>query len=267
MIKFDRKQVLEESEDPLTLEEKMHLVIREQASSLKSAHAVFGVLALLLGLIALGSYGNWNYFDGELTPEIIAEMEKNTGNITYLSLAVFAALAGFYFLVRITSKGEIKKYNELIDGFIRKSYLINFETAVPSGSTRVEKLFNEAVKVFPELKDTVKHAEKKGKELDSIENFESGDVVYDLRVKTKSDQFFLVKFLEEETYDELKNIVKNTENKFEEDKVFRLICVGTDFQNVFQDYDWIERVNSLSRSFKLDLIQEGPKGYSMVWID
>ena len=67
--------------------------------------------------------------------------------------------------------------------------------------------------------------------------------------------------------DELKDIVTNTTQIARKTKLFRLLCISKNFDNVFQDYDFVERVNSLSRLFKLDLIEEGEKGYSMSWID
>lgn len=256
-------------EEPLSLEERMHLLIREKSELLSGGNMiVFLIFILLPILLVIVSGNNSLILEQELTEESLEELRENTNIIMYVSLGLFAFFGIIALIEKITSKKQKKKYNELIDGFIRKSYLINFETAIPKGANKVEKILNEAIKVFPELKETKREAEKKGNKLHYEINRKISNSVYDLSLKTKSDGFFLVKFLEEQTYEELEKIVKNTNSYFKDDrKVFRLICVGTDFQNVFQDYGFEERMNNLRRKFKLDLIEELDKGYSVVWID
>jgi len=259
----------EEEEEPLSLEQKMHLKIRKEAAANKGAHSIFFIIFAILVVLTLNAWDNSLFLEGELTEEVLVRLQENTDVNKFASLGLMVFVGGLGIAVWIYSKKEIKEYNELADGFIRKSYLINFETAVPKGSTKVEKILNEAIKVFPELKETQKAAEKKGKKIHYEINKETGDTAYDLTLITKSGQYFLVKFMEKETYDDLKNIVKNTNKKFGKDKVFRLLMVGKDdnFDNIFQDYGFEESMNNLKRKFKLDLIVESDKGYSMVWID
>ena len=257
----------EPEEETLSLEEKMHLTILEKSKSAKGEYGFWALIFLLLFAISFLAWINSNLLDVEINDEILALLQENNDNIMYISLGLFVFFSGLIFVGMIYSQREAKKLNKLVDGFIRKSYFINFETAIPKGANKVEKILNEAIKVFPELKETKREAEKKGKKLHYEINKEIGDFVYDLSLKTKSGEFFLVKFFETETFDELEKIVKNTNKAFKKHKVFRLIYVAKDFQNVFQDYGFEDRMNSLSRSFKLDLIEEQDEGYSMVWID
>jgi len=264
---FVLKESVEE-EEPLSLEEKMHLKIRQEAAANKGAHSIFFIIFAASVILTINAWDNSLILEGELTEEILTLLRDNTDVNKYVSLALMVLVGGLVIVVWFYSKKEIKEYNELSDGFIRKSYLINFETAVPTGSTKVEKILNEAIKVFPELKETQKEAEKKGKKIHYEINKEIGDTVYDLSLKTKSGQYFLVKFIEKETYEDLENIVKNTNKKFK-DKVFRFLLVGKfeSFSGIFQDYGFDGRMDDLKRKFKLDIISESDKGYSMDWID
>jgi len=260
--------VLKESEEePLTLEERMHLQIRDHARTLKKSNSVFGLIFFISILITIMALDNAAYLEDGLTEEEEISLIADAESLIYLAVMLLVILSGLLVFGWIYGKKQGKKLEELVDGFIRKSYLINFETAVPKGSTRVEKILNVALKVFPELKETEKKAKQKGKQMHYELNKEVGDFVYELSLKTKSDELFLVIFLEEQSFDELKAIVKNTNKKFGKNKIFRLICVGTDFTQVFTDHSAEEIMDDLSRSFKLDMIEEHEKGYFMAWID
>ena len=256
-------------EEPLSLEERMHLIIREKSKPLSGGNLfLFLIFILLPSVLVITSWSNSVILELELTEELQEELRENTNVIMYVSLGLFAFFGISLLIDKITSKKGVKEYNELIDGFIRKSYLINFETAIPKGANKVEKILNEAIKVFPELKETKREAEKKGDKLHYEINRKFDDSVYDLSLETKSDGFFLIKFIEEQSFEELEKIVKNTNSYFKDNrKVFRLICVGTDFESIIQDHSVEERMDNLQRKFKLDLILEYDKGYSMVWID
>ena len=259
---------VESEEEPLSLEDKMHLMIREQSKSAQANWFWALVFVLIFAIVSISSI-NSSLLGVEINDEILSELQENSDAVMYIAMVLFGIFGLILIVDKISSKNEKKKYNELIDGFIRKSYLLNFETAIPKGTSRVDKILNEALKVFPELKETKREAEKKDKKMHYELNKEFGDVTYDLSLKTKSGEFFLVKFVEDEvTFDELQSVVKNTNKIFKNNLVvFRLLCVGKDFQQFFQDYGIEERMNSLTRSFKLDLIDEYEKGYTMAWID
>jgi len=254
-------------EEVLSLEEKMHLAIRDQANT-KGSDLFSGLIFVLIFLVAVSTWNISSYLEVELTDELLVLMQENSDAAKYVSSTLLVIFGALYLIEKIYSKMQIKKYSELIDGFIRKSYLINFETAIPKGTNKVKKILNEAIKVFPELKETKREAEKKGDKLHYEINRKFDDSVYDLSLETKSDGFFLIKFIEEQSFEELEKIVKNTNSYFKDNmKVFRLICVGTDFESIIQDHSVEERMDNLQRKFKLDLILEYDKGYSMVWID
>ena len=257
----------ESEEEHLTLEERMHLQIRDRARTLKKSNSVSVIIFLLIIFVTILAWDNATYLEDGLTEEEKIFLIEDTDTLKYLALILLVIVGGLIVFETINGKKQRKILEELVDGFIRKSYLINFETAVPKGSTRVEKILNVALKVFPELKETEKKAKQKGKQIHYELNKEVGDFVYELSLKTKSGELFLVIFLEEQTFEELEAIVKNTNKKFEKNKIFRLICVGTDFTQVFTDHSVEEIMDDLSRSFKLDMIEEHEKGYFMTWID
>ena len=139
-------------EEPLSLEEKMHLIIREQSKPDKVTW-FWGLIFLLLFLIAFVSWINSSLLDQEINAEILSELRENSDMAMYVAIGLFGIFGLLFIADKISSKKEIKKLNELVDGFIRKSYLLNFETAIPKGTSRVDKILNEALKVFPELKE------------------------------------------------------------------------------------------------------------------
>lgn len=159
-----------------------------------------------------------------------------------------------------------KELSELQKQKIRQSYFLTFETTVPKGDTPTERIFYMISKVFPEIKEAIKKAEKKPKKFQYEVDKKIKGTVYDL-IQNTDEGMLLVKFMEKQTYDELINIVKKANKIAEKVKVFRLLCIGKDFENVFQDYGFVKRMDDLRRKFKLDLILEDKKGYSMVWID
>jgi len=171
-------------------------------------------------------------------------------------------------LIWFGSRGR-KIWSELDDlqqQKIRQSYFLTFETIVPKGDTPTKRIFYMISKVFPEIKEAVKKAEKKPKNFQYEVDKKIEGAVYDLKQNT-DEGILLVKFMEKQTYDELIDIVKKANKIAKKTKVFRLLCIGKDFSNVFQDYGFEGRMDELNRKFKLDLIEEDEKGFSLGWID
>ncbi len=172
----------------------------------------------------------------------------------------------FVFLfVWVTYRGSAhRKEFESVEGqFIRQSYLVNFETSLPVGETKVEKILNQAALVFPALNE-LRRKEYSSK-LKIKLNTEIGKNTIDAIVPTKKGDF-VVKF-----YDTVVSI-ENLKSLCEElsrnrDRIFRLLCVARKFDEELQTDKIVDLIDGLPKYFKLDLIVEEDQGYSMLWID
>jgi len=187
-------------------------------------------------------------------------------NVLYGTITSVAIVVAAMIWLGLRGSKIWKELNELQKLKVRQSYFLTFETTVPKGDTPTERIFYMISKVFPEIKEAIKKARKKPKKFKyEVDKKLEGDV-YNLVQKT-DEGLLLVKFMEEQSFDELKDIVKQANKIAVKTKVFRLLCIGNDFDSVFQDYGFEGRMEELRRKFKLDLILEDKKGYSMVWID
>ncbi len=263
--------MLKESEEELfTLDDRMRL-------SLNKFKKMFSIaLIIVIFVFIFSGYGLYKIFLIEIyLDELEVELpllddESVSYHATDVESAFEISLAVVIAAIAWMGFRGIKIHKELTylqQQKIRQSYYLTFETMLPKGVTSTEKILYMITQVFPEIKEEKKKKEKKGKEFKYDEDKKIKNIVYNLSLKICDEGLLLVKFLDENTFDELKEIVKNTNKIKKQTKVFRLLCVSTNFDDVFQDYGFEERVNSLSRLFKLDLIEESPKGYSMAWID
>ena len=154
----------------LSLAEKLDNAIKQLGFWYKISIVIVLVgLASLSGIISLSQF----YFHDEIAKygniqEIFIEDE----NITLLAFLPFSedvfpaegivalyitqvwlmygngiviALLSFLFIwVTYRGKAHTQEFESIERQFIRQSYLVNFETSVPEGETRVEKILNEA---------------------------------------------------------------------------------------------------------------------------
>jgi len=81
--------------------------------------------------------------------------------LMYGNGVVIALLSFLFIWVTYRGKAHTQEFESIEQQFIRQSYLVNFETSVPEGTTRVEKILNEAIHVFPTLKDIQRKAKLK----------------------------------------------------------------------------------------------------------
>jgi uncharacterized protein YnzC (UPF0291/DUF896 family) len=81
--------------------------------------------------------------------------------LMYGNGVVIALLSFLFIWVTYRGKAHTKEFESIERQFIRQSYLVNFETSVPEGETRVEKILNEAIHVFPPLKEIQRKAKLK----------------------------------------------------------------------------------------------------------
>ncbi len=275
----------------LSLAEKLDNAIKQLGFWYKISIIIVLVgLASLSGIISLSQF----YFHDEIAKygniqEIFIEDE----NITLLAFLPFSedvfpaegivalyitqvwlmygngiviALLSFLFVwVTYRGKAHTQEFESIERQFIRQSYLVNFETSIPEGETRIEKILNEAIHVFPALKEIQRKAKSTQSKIPyKIDQKINGETIHGIVSTKKGD--FIVKFYDESVSEsDLKNLVQLLSKS--RDKIFRVLCVAKDYDESLQSNKLVGIMDKLPKYFKLDLIFEEEHGYSMLWID
>lgn len=275
----------------LTLAERLEYAIRHLDFWYRiSLVTVLIGLASLSGIVSVSQY----YFHNEIAMYgHIAQIYNEDENITVLefipnSEVIFPAegivnlfstqvwlmggngivigLLTFLFLW-VTKRGnDHKKEFESIEGqFIRQTYLVNFETSIPEGQNKVEKILNQAIHVFPTLKDVQRKSKEKQTKIPYKIDQHVNGLALDAVVATNKGEF-IVKFYEKTvSFSDIQELV-NTLIK-SRDRIFRVLCVAKDYDEEIQTNKLVDIMDKMPKYFKLDLIFEEENGYSMLWID
>jgi len=185
--------------------------------------------------------------------------------LMYGNGVVIALLSFLFIWVTYRGKAHTQEFESIEQQFIRQSYLVNFETSVPEGTTRVEKILNEAIHVFPALKEVQRKAKLKQTKIPyKLAQKINGETIDGIVSTKKGD--FIVKFYEKTVSEsDLINLVKILSKS--RDKIFRVLCVAPDYEEDLQSNKLVEIMDKIPKYFKLDLIFEEEHGYSMLWID
>jgi len=185
--------------------------------------------------------------------------------LMYGNGVVIALLSFLFIWVTYRGKAHTEEFESIEQQFIRQSYLVNFETSVPEGETRVEKILNEAIHVFPTLKEVQRKAKLKQTKIPYKLGQKFNGETIDGIVSTKKGDF-IVKFYEKTVSEsDLKNLVSILSKS--RDKIFRVLCVAKDYEEDLQSNKLVGIMDKIPKYFKLDLIFEEEHGYSMLWID
>jgi len=275
----------------LTLAERLEYAIRHLDFWYRISLVIVLIgLASLSGIVSVSQY----YFHNEIAMYgHIAQIYQEDEDITVLefipnSEVIFPAegivnlfstqvwlmggngivigLLTFLFLW-VTKRGnDHKKEFESIEGqFIRQTYLVNFETSIPEGQNKVEKILNQAIHVFPTLKDVQRKSKEKQTKIPYKIDQHVGGLALDAVVATNKGEF-IVKFYEKSvSFSDIQELV-NTLIK-SRDKIFRVLCVAKDYDEEVQSNKLVDIMDKMPKYFKLDLIFEEENGYSMLWID
>lgn len=275
----------------LTLAERLEYAIRHLDFWYRISLVIVLIgLASLSGIVSVSQY----YFHNEIA--MYGHIEQNYNedeNITVLefipnSEVIFPAegivnlfstqvwlmggngivigLLTFLFLW-VTKRGnDHKKEFESIEGqFIRQTYLVNFETSIPEGQNKVEKILNQAIHVFPTLKDVQRKSKEKQTKIPYKIDQHVNGLALDAVVATNKGEF-IVKFYEKTvSFSDIQELV-NTLIK-SRDRIFRVLCVAKDYDEEIQSNKLVDIMDKMPKYFKLDLIFEEENGYSMLWID
>ena len=185
--------------------------------------------------------------------------------LMYGNGVVIALLSFLFVWVTYRGKAHTQEFESIEQQFIRQSYLVNFETSVPEGTTRVEKILNEAIHVFPTLKEVQRKAKLKQTKIPyKLAQKFNGETIDGIVSTKKGD--FIVKFYEKTVSEsDLINLVKILSKS--RDKIFRVLCVAPDYEEDLQSNKLVGIMDKIPKYFKLDLIFEEEHGYSMLWID
>ena len=275
----------------LSLAEKLEQAIKQLGSWYRISIIIVLVgLASLSGIISMSQF----YFHSEIGKYgHIEEIFVEDQNITLLAFLPYSeeifpaegivtlyitqvwlmygngiviALLSFLFVwVTYRGKTHTQEFESIERQFIRQSYLVNFETSVPEGETKVEKILNEAIHVFPTLKEIQRKAKSKQTKIPyKIDKKINGDIIDGIVSTKKGD--FIVKFYDKTvTESDLKNLVELLTKS--QDRIFRVLCVAKDYDEDLQSNKLVGIMDNLQKYFKLDLIFEEERGYSMLWID
>ena len=185
--------------------------------------------------------------------------------LMYGNGVVIGLLSFLFIWVTYRGKAHTQEFESIERQFIRQSYLVNFETSVPEGETRVEKILNEAIHVFPTLKEVQRKAKLKQTKIPyKLDQKFNGETIDGIVSTKKGD--FIVKFFDKTVSEsDLKNLVKILSKS--RDKIFRVLCVAKDYDEDLQSNKLVGIMDKIPKYFKLDLIFEEEHGYSMLWID
>lgn len=174
-------------------------------------------------------------------------------------------LLSFLFLW-ITYRGQAykKELKTIENQLIRQSYLVNFETSIPEGTTKIEKILNHSSLVFPELHSRLGRDKSKGKKLPYKTNQTIGNETVDIVVATKKGDF-IVKFFDDISF---KTIEKFAQTLSKSNKIiFRVLCVAKNYDEELQSPQLSSLMQQLGLKYDMDLIFEEEQGYSMLWIN
>jgi hypothetical protein len=170
-----------------------------------------------------------------------------------------------FLVLWVTYRGHAhrKEFESIERQFIRQSYLVNFETLIPEGDTRVDKILNQASLVFPALKE-IQHKKYANKIKVKLNVQVNGDTI-DAIVPTKKGDFIVNFYDVTMSYDEIKSLCEKLAKS--RSRIYRVLCVAKDFEQELQTQKLVDLMDELPKYFKLDLIFEEDQGYSMLWID
>jgi len=192
-------------------------------------------------------------------------------------LGAILILAFFVWMPQIRNLN--KEMREWEGQYLDESYLLTFETSVPTGSTDGEKIFNMAQDALPELKKNYIERQKwtgkvKGKDKYEFDCFQI--------TPEKKSRVFIAKHFGDTTIDaeKLKELCKAVEESMKLDslnkkfkglkemEILRVSCFGRKYDpKFFVEKTRDEILDKLDKDFFLDLINEKEEGYTVLSVE
>lgn len=287
--------MLSEKSNEDSVLEKMRLSLKGFQNLVRQSYTIVifcGILAAY-GVVAgfgyhdmLSNYGHAEKLPGACFPISVGKCTvffPSSNNLKPLSevigfsfdlinmmMLIFSLLVGIQAIMGfqiIRSNKMRKELKELRDELVRQSYLLNFQTTLPTGLSSMEKIMHLSCAVFPELdKEKVKELTKS----QTIHYRANGiDKTYTLDpVLETNEGNFVVKFFDDSvTFEDIEELVEAISDYFKDEKVFRVISVAKTYDKIFESDELDDKMDRLKRKFNIDLIIERENGYSMIWID
>jgi len=170
-----------------------------------------------------------------------------------------------FLVLWVTYRGHkhTSEFESIERQFIRQSYLVNFETSIPEGDNKVDKILSQAALVFPALKNL--QQKKSTNKINIKLNEQVGGYDIDAIVPTRKGDFIVKFFDNVVTYDEIKSICEKLSKS--RARIYRVLFIAKDFEQELQTQKLVDLMDELPIYFKVDLIFEEDQGYSMLWID
>lgn len=174
-------------------------------------------------------------------------------------------LLSFLFLW-ITYRGQSykKELKTIENQLIRQSYLVNFETSIPEGATKIEKILNHSSLVFPELRSLLGRDKSEGRKLPYKTNQTIENETVDIVVATKKGDF-IVKFFDDVSFKTIDQFAQTLSKSNK--RIFRVLCVAKNYDDELQSNQLSSLMQKLGLKYNMDLIFEEEQGYSMLWIN
>ena len=203
-----------------------------------------------------------------------------------MAIGLWLPISNASLILHVLVKGKQKELglSNVQNRLIRRSYLMTFEIVNVEGVSRSDRIVRHLALVFPEVKEVVdKYLVKKQKNIDKIASsriakfrkrlliFSSN---YDIVIDTETG-LYLIKFFDKKVmFDDIEGMVKSL-NRIQmgititgSTKIARVICLAKSYDEFFETLEFVEKIQELKRSFRLDLVlEEDQHGYTTIWID
>ena len=213
----------------------------------------------------------------------------NTNSTVVLVIVLVIPMVGMWLIIDCgmilvkllhKRKSNRERIRAVHSELIRRSYFVNFEIVGTEEKMQLEKLFNHLSLVFPEIKKIQKKLKKKDT---AIEDFQKRQKFakkisflsnYDLVLKTTMG-FFVIKIFDKVvTFEDIEDSIKHLNRRQIDFRFFgptgieRVIMLSKSYERLFNTPELANKMNSLKRRYRLDLIvEEDEYGYGTIWID
>ena len=283
-----------DDEGPSVLE-RMHLTLKKLQDFVRQSHAIIVISGLLAAYGVMSGFGYYdmlsNYGHAETLPgncfplgtgkctvffplsDSLKPLHEVIGysldkiNIMVIIFALIVGIQGIMGFQIIRSDKMRKNLKELRAELVRQSYLLNFQTTVPTGASSLEKIMNLCTSVFPEL-DKEKVTElTKSQTISYRANGVDKMYTFDSVLLTNEGNFIVKFFGGSVAFKDIEELVSAVSGYFKDEKVFRVVSVANVYDELFATHGLVDKMNRLKRKFNIDLIIEREYEYSMIWID
>jgi len=180
-------------------------------------------------------------------------------------ISIYAVLAvGGIFAYRFELRQ--RELAAIFDDYSRHNYFFSVQTLQPEGKSRTEKFLSIAQAVFPSINLAVQKSKEEDEKWKIPQETYDG-CTFDMALDTKDGIFLLKHFDKIVKFSDVEKMLEAVRNSLGRKKIFRIVCLASEYDQIFLDDNFDEKMNKLERKEKLDLFLERENGYSTIWID